>query len=134
MTLAPRGARRRGSQIAPRPVLVGNPDLAAPRETGLSAEPGLYAHEIADATGILPEFYGKPFANVFALAARRIRPGVSPRRIAMVGDTPWTDILGGAAMGWRTVLVHGYGLAQRCELGALWSLTDIRPDFVAAAT
>lgn len=117
-----------------RPVLVGNPDLVAPREDGLSLEPGCYAHEIADRTGIMPEFFGKPFGNVFALAAERIGPEVPPRRIAMVGDTPHTDILGGAAMGWRTVLVHGHGLVKDMSLAQIAALSDIRPDFIAETT
>ncbi|MEJ2026608.1 MAG: TIGR01459 family HAD-type hydrolase, partial [Limibacillus sp.] len=33
----------------PRPLLVGNPDLVAPREWGFSAEPGHSAHLLADA-------------------------------------------------------------------------------------
>jgi HAD superfamily hydrolase (TIGR01450 family) len=118
----------------PRPVLVGNPDLVSPREDGLAAEPGLYAHEIADLTPCLPEFYGKPFANVFDLVCERIGPEVPPHRIAMVGDTPHTDILGGAGMGWRTVLVLDHGLLKGFAAGSLDRLSDIRPDFIADTT
>jgi len=120
----------------PRPVLVGNPDLVSPREDGLAAEPGLYAHEIADLTGCVPEFYGKPFANVFELVRERIGPdsGVPPHRIAMVGDTLHTDILGGAGMGWRTVLVLDHGLLKGFSAAALDRLSDIRPDFIADTT
>ena len=122
----------------PRPVLVGNPDLVSPREDGLAAEPGLYAHEIADLTGCEPEFYGKPFANVFELVRERIGagpdPGVPPHRIAMVGDTLHTDILGGAGMGWRTVLVLDHGLLKGFAAGSLDRLSDIRPDFIADTT
>ncbi len=118
----------------PRPVLVGNPDLVSPREDGLAAEPGLYAHEIADLTGCVPEFYGKPFANVFELVRERIGPGVPPHRIAMAGDTLHTDILGGAGMGWRTVLVLDHGLLKGFAAGALDRLSDIRPDFIADTT
>lgn len=118
----------------PRPVLVGNPDLVAPREDGLSAEPGAYAHEIADRTGIAPEFHGKPFPDVFRMAAARIGPGVDPHRIAMVGDTLHTDVLGGAAMGWRTVLVMKHGLMQAADPDRLHEISDIRPDFIADTT
>jgi HAD superfamily hydrolase (TIGR01450 family) len=118
----------------PRPVLVGNPDLVSPREDGLAVEPGLHAHEIADLTGCVPEFYGKPFANVFELVRGRIGPGVRPHRIAMVGDTPHTDILGGAGMGWRTVLVMDHGLLKGFPAGSLDRLSDIRPDFIADTT
>ncbi len=118
----------------PRPVLVGNPDLVSPREDGLAPEPGLYAHEIADLTGCVPEFYGKPFANVFDLVRERIGPGVPPHRIAMAGDTLHTDVLGGAGMGWRTVLVLDHGLMKGFAAGSLDRLSDIRPDFIANTT
>jgi HAD superfamily hydrolase (TIGR01450 family) len=118
----------------PRPVLVGNPDLVSPREDGLAAEPGLYAHEIADLTDCVPKFYGKPFANAFELVRERIGPEVPPDRIAMVGDTLQTDILGGAGMGWRTALVLGHGLLKGFPAGSLDRLSDIRPDFIADTT
>jgi HAD superfamily hydrolase (TIGR01450 family) len=121
-------------RVRPRPVLVGNPDLVAPREDGLSIEPGFYAHEIADLTGCVPEFYGKPFANAFDLVRERIGPGVPPHRIAMVGDTLHTDVLGGAAMNWRTVLVLDHGLLKGFPAGSLDRLSDIRPDFIADTT
>jgi glycerol 3-phosphatase-2 len=118
----------------PRPVLVGNPDLVSPREDGLGVEPGLYAHEIADLTGCVPEFYGKPFANAFELVRERIGAHVPAHRIAMVGDTLQTDILGGAGMGWRTVLVMGHGLLKGFAVESLDQLSDIRPDFIADTT
>ncbi len=114
----------------PRPVLVGNPDIVAPREDGLSLEPGAYAHEIADALGIEPVFYGKPFGNAFAEVAARLEPAVDPHRIAMIGDSFHTDILGGAAAGWRTVLVTGHGLVKGLDVAAVIKSTGIVPDFV----
>ena len=118
----------------PRPVLCGNPDLVAPRETGLTLEPGFHAHAMQDATGAAPLFYGKPFADAFALAAARIAPGVSPARVAMVGDTLHTDILGGAAQGWRTVLVRAHGLLKDLDHHALIARTGIVPDYVVETT
>ena len=81
----------------PRPVLVGNPDIVAPRETGFSIEPGHFAHRLADRTGLRPEFFGKPFRNVFDLAFRRLGPGIDRGRVLMVGDSLHTDILGAQA-------------------------------------
>ena len=122
----------------PRPVLVGNPDLVSPREDGLAIEPGIYANEIADLTGIMPEFYGKPFANAFEMVCERIGAGpysgVPPQRIAMVGDTLHTDILGGAGMGWRTVLIMDHGIMKGFPAGSLDQISDIRPDFIAETT
>ena len=113
-----------------RPVLVGNPDIVAPREGGLSLEPGAYAHQIADVLGVEPVFYGKPFNNAFATVASRLEPAVDPRRIAMIGDSFHTDILGGAAAGWRTVLVTDHGLVKDLDVDALMSSTGIAPDFI----
>lgn len=118
----------------PRPVLVGNPDLVAPRDDALSIEPGFYAHAIREATGVAPEFFGKPYANVFALAQRRIGPGVPPERIAMVGDTLHTDILGGAAQGWRTALVRAHGLLKNLDAAAWIARSGIVPDFIVETT
>jgi len=117
----------------PRPVLVGNPDIVAPHPGRLSLEPGYYAHDIADELGIEPVFFGKPFKNAFDAVTRR-HPGFDPKRIAMVGDSPHTDILGGGAAGWRTVLVHQHGLCKEHELESVFTECGIRPDFVALTT
>lgn len=114
----------------PRPVLVGNPDIVAPREGGLSLEPGAYAHEVADMLEVEPVFYGKPFGNAFAEMASRLEPAIDPRRIAMIGDSFHTDILGGAAAGWRTVLVTGHGLVKDLDIDDLVKTTGIVPDFI----
>jgi len=92
-----------------RPVFVGNPDIVAPRETGLSLEPGFYAHDLTRQTGCALSFYGKPFGNIFEVTARRIGP-LLPDDTVLVGDTLHTDVLGGAALGIKTVLLVQYGL------------------------
>ena len=117
-----------------RPVLVGNPDLVAPFATGFSREPGLFAHALADAGLAAPEFYGKPYGNAFEELARTLPAGLDPARIAMVGDTLHTDILGGAAAGWRTVLVTGLGLMRDLDVEAAIEASGIRPDFIVGTT
>ncbi|WP_169727521.1 HAD-IIA family hydrolase [Granulosicoccus antarcticus] len=117
----------------PRPVLVGNPDLVAPHPGGLSREPGLYAHDIADSGLATPEFFGKPFDNAFAIV-RETLEGIDPQRIAMVGDTLHTDILGGAQAGWRTVLVTDHGLMKGLDLEQAIVRSGIRPDFIVPTT
>lgn len=116
-----------------RPLLVGNPDLVAPREDAMSLEPGLYAHALADAGVCHPNFYGKPFKDVFDLVADRI-DNIDPHRIAMVGDTLHTDILGGASYGWRTVLIKNHGLMKEADDERTIAATGIRPHFIAATT
>jgi HAD superfamily hydrolase (TIGR01450 family) len=113
----------------PRPLLVGNPDIASPEPGRMNAEPGWYAHRIADATAVRPLFLGKPFAPVYALATAR-HPGVPPGRVLCVGDTPHTDILGGRAQGFRTLLVEDGFMKGRDAL-ALAADCGIWPDFIA---
>ena len=116
-----------------RPLLVGNPDLVAPREGAMSLEPGYYAHAFADAGLCDPVFYGKPFKAVFDLAAARIT-NVEPHRIVMVGDSLHTDILGGASYGWRTVLIKNHGLMKEADDELTFTETGIRPHFIAQTT
>jgi glycerol 3-phosphatase-2 len=122
---------RRALLDRPRPLLVGNPDLVAPREWGLSAEPGYYAHQLADEGLADPRFFGKPFPEVFRLAERTLGPlGIPRERICMVGDTLHTDILGGAAAGWGTVLVTDHGLYKGRDPEALIRASGIRPEYL----
>lgn len=114
----------------PRPVLVGNPDLVAPREGGLSLEPGWFAHRLADRTGTVPVFLGKPFPEVFDLALARYTQTVAPARVLMVGDTLHTDILGGLQAGFATVLVTDYGSLTGLDVPDAIARSGIVPDFV----
>lgn len=118
----------------PRPLVVANPDVVAPRERGLSLEPGHYAHAAAEATGIAPEFHGKPFPGAFAEALARIGPGVRPSRVAMVGDTLHTDVLGGRAAGLGTVLVARHGLFRGLDPAPFWRRSGLAPDVVVETT
>lgn len=113
----------------PRPLLVGNPDLAAPREYGFSKEPGSFAHELADRVGMAPLFFGKPYANAFDMVKRRLN-GIDPARMLMVGDTLHTDILGGAAAGMKTALVTDYGVLKGMDVAERMAESAIRPDLV----
>ncbi|MFD1341507.1 HAD-IIA family hydrolase [Litorisediminicola beolgyonensis] len=113
----------------PRPVLVGNPDIVAPRAEGFSVEPGSYAHRLADRTGVAPEFYGKPFANIFDLAFARV-PDVPRERIVMVGDSLHTDILGARVAGIAAALVTDHGFPSGRDLDLDTDATGIRPDYV----
>lgn len=120
----------RALRAQPRPVYVGNPDLVAPVEGGLSREPGEFAHALADATGILPEFHGKPFATVFEAVRARIPDTTGNERIVMVGDTLHTDILGGCAAGWKTALVTGFGVYAGWDYREAIRRSGIMADFV----
>lgn len=118
---------------SPRPLVVANPDLVAPRDHGFSIEPGYYGHRIADRHPDQVSFYGKPFPEAYRLVEKTL-PGIPPARIAMCGDTLHTDIIGAAARGWQTVLVTKDGLfagheadafAERAGIFANWQLARI---------
>lgn len=117
---------------APRPVFVGNPDLVAPRETGLSLEPGWFAHRLADVTGVPPVFLGKPFPEIFDLAMTRFGGDVPPHRVMMVGDTLHTDILGGQQAGFGTALVTAHGSLAGLDVKDAIETSRIVPDYIVA--
>lgn len=62
-----------------RPLVVANPDLVAPRDNGLSPEPGWYAQDLESTCSI---WFGKPFRNAFEAALEQL-PGIPANRIAM---------------------------------------------------
>lgn len=116
----------------PHPVFVANPDLVAPREDGLSMEPGHFAHDLIDRTGADVRFFGKPFANAFAAVEARF-PDVPPHRIVMVGDTLQTDILGGLARGWGTALITANGSLTGLDIAAAIAQSGLTPDWIMPA-
>lgn len=113
----------------PRRVFIGNPDIVAPREEGFSTEPGSYAHRLADATGVQPEFFGKPFLNIFDMAFERLGT-YDPERTVMVGDSLHTDILGGQAAGIKTALIAGFGFFGGSDINGPIKTSGIKPDYI----
>ena len=111
-----------------RPVIIANADLVAPRDDGFSLEPGFYGHQIADRTNASVRFFGKPFAEVFQLAQVSLG-SVAPSKIAMCGDSLHTDILGAAAMGWKSVLVTRDGLFAGYDVGEFSKTSGICADW-----
>jgi HAD superfamily hydrolase (TIGR01450 family) len=117
----------------PRPLVVANPDLVAPREDGLTIEPGMIAHDILAQTGTDAVFYGKPYDNAFESALARL-DGIPRHRIAMVGDTLHTDVLGGAAAGIGTILITDHGLFKGFDVAPYIKLSGIQPDWIISTT
>ena len=113
----------------PRPVVIGNPDLVAPREGGLSVEPGFWAHDLQDRTGIAQHLFGKPYPEAFRIALS----GMAPGRYAMIGDTLHTDILGGQAAGLATILVTDHGLFTGHNTAPYIAQSGIVPDIAMPA-
>lgn len=113
----------------PRPLIVCNPDIASPEGDMLNAEPGYYAHRIAEATAVVPILCGKPERAIYERALERF-PTLWPERVLCVGDTLHTDILGARAVGCRAMLVEDGFCAGRDAL-ALAADCRIWPDFIA---
>jgi len=113
----------------PRPLIVCNPDIASPEGDMLNAEPGYYAHRIADETAVVPILCGKPERAIYERALARF-PMLRPERVLCVGDTLHTDILGARAAGCRALLVEDGFCAGRDAL-ALAADCGIWPDFIA---
>lgn len=117
----------------PRSVWVGNPDFVAPRETGLSVEPGYYAHRLAVSLADVDlRFFGKPFDAIFHRAFARLGSSFDPARTVMVGDTLHTDILGAQAAGVSAALVSEFGFFAGRDVDPAIAATGITPDFIVS--
>ena len=117
----------------PRPLIVANPDIVAPREDGLTQEPGHFAHDLIDHLGQPTQWFGKPFPDAYVEAKARL-PGIPAHRIAMVGDTLHTDVLGGAAAGMGTILITDHGLFRGHDVAGYIAKSGIRPNVILATT
>lgn len=114
----------------PRPLLVANPDLVAPRGDCLTLEPGYFAHLLMSQSAIEPEFFGKPYRPAFDSVLQTLG-GIDPSDILMVGDTLHTDILGGQAAGMKTMLITAEGALQGMDIPDCIAQSGIAPDFIA---
>lgn len=112
----------------PRPLVIANPDLVAPREGGLTLEPGLFGHDLLDHVPVQTHWFGKPFPDAFAEGIART--GLPAGSLAMVGDTLHTDVLGGAAAGCRSVLVTDHGLFTGLDVQPFIVASGMIPDFI----
>lgn len=115
----------------PRPVMIANADLVAPREDGFSLEPGHFGHRLEDLGHKDIAYFGKPFPQVYDLTEASL-PGVAPDRIVMCGDSLHTDIIGAAARGWRSVLVTRDGLFSGSDALDYCNRAQVIPDWHVA--
>ena len=133
---------------SPRILHVANPDVAAPQaDRKFSSEPGYWTArmmQVAANQGVEVDvkWYGKPYGPAFNLALARMRMRLdnlssrSPnhpfdaRRIAMVGDSLHTDILGGAAAGMTTVLITDHGLFRGEDALPVCISCGLTPDWI----
>ena len=111
-----------------RPVIIANADLVAPRENGFTLEPGFYGHELMDLGSSKVQFFGKPYPAVYKLLTKSLS-GTPEDKIAMFGDSLHTDILGAAALGWKTVLVTKDGLFSGFDTKSYCEESGIFPNW-----
>jgi len=116
----------------PRPLLVANPDLVAPRGDCLTLEPGYFAHLLMNRSAIEPEFFGKPYQPAFDAVLEKLGD-IAPGEMLMVGDTLHTDILGGQAAGMKTMLITAEGALQGMNIPDCIAQSGIAPDYTAPA-
>ena len=79
-----------------------NSDPTLPTPTGLVPGAGAIIAAVEVSSGKTPEIVGKPNLPMMEAAAARL---VGARAIGIIGDQPITDLDGGRALGWTTILV-----------------------------
>ena len=115
-------------------VLVGNPDIIAPQKSSFSIEPGFWSYNFHKFRASKPLYFGKPHNQIFDLAINKIialsNKSISLDRIAMVGDSLHTDILGGLSSKISTILVTNHGLFKDYDYYNAIAKTSICPDWI----
>ena len=119
LTTATRAVRAGAAFIAT------NADPSFPTPTGLVPGAGAIVSGIEVASGRTAEVVGKPHLPMMRAAARRLAESKS---IGIVGDQPVTDLEGGRALGWTTILVLS-GVTGPDEVATL----NPPPDLVEAS-
>ncbi|CAM3713411.1 HAD-IIA family hydrolase [Parendozoicomonas haliclonae] len=114
---------------------LGNPDMGAPNvidgRIHIYATPGYFAETLTlqAEQQALPHLFGKPGKDIFQYVYEQ--HGITdPSRVLMVGDTLYTDILGGNAMGFKTLLLE-CGVYRGTDIDDAIADAGIVPDFVA---
>jgi HAD superfamily hydrolase (TIGR01450 family) len=113
------------------PWVASNTDLTIPTASGTAPGNGALVRLIAEFAGREPEVAGKPRSALFEETLDR----VGGERPLVVGDRLDTDIEGGVAMGWDTLLVLTgvTGLEELVRAGARCRPTYVAPDLAALA-
>lgn len=117
-TLAVRGGAK---------LIATNSDATFPAPDGLWPGAGAILASIETATGARAWVMGKPHQPMMDAVASRLD---GARRIAIVGDRPDTDLAGGRARGWTTILVLS-GVTTPDEAKALNPQPDLILDSLA---
>ena len=116
-------------------LIIGNPDVSAPVTNAFTFEPGYWAMKAQRQTGAELIMTGKPYGEAFEIAFQALEKkagkSLSKQKVAMVGDSLHTDILGAKDFGLSAILLSGYGLLARQDVKAQIKRYDIYPDMIA---
>jgi NagD protein len=115
-----------GMILAGAKLVATNPDPNCPTQSGTRPGCGAVVAMLEAAAGVRAFSVGKP--SPVMLRAARKELGLTTDQTIVIGDTMETDILGGAQLGFKTVLVLSGGTRQE-DLGRY----AYRPDLVAAS-
>ncbi|MGB1271721.1 MAG: HAD-IIA family hydrolase [Endozoicomonas sp.] len=112
-------------------LVVSNPDIGTPNGDRIAATPGYFLASLVEETDqqARPVLLGKPDTSIFEQA---LKPHTltEDSRVLMVGDTLYTDILGGNAMGFKTLLLE-CGICQGKDIHREIKRAGIHPHFIA---
>lgn len=119
-------------------VLVANPDVVSPQLGNYQKEPGYWVYNASEQRiqkNII--WFGKPYDKIFdfafsKIARKRELANIEKSRIAMIGDSLHTDILGAQISGVTSVLLTNYGICKNINLSDKFEQTRIFPDYVAS--
>lgn len=105
------------------PYIATNPDAVCPTEYGYIPDCGAMAALLEKATGRVPQYIGKPNAEMVAMGLEKL--GVTADQTAMVGDRLYTDMEMGRRAGITRILV----LSGETKEGDIPS-GERRPDYI----
>jgi NagD protein len=113
-----------------------NLDPNCPTQHGMRPGCGAVVAMLEAASGVKAFSVGKPSPAMLRGARKGL--GLTSAQTVVIGDTMETDILGGAQLGYKTVLVLS-GLTRREDLGryayrpdlVVESIADLDPDYLA---
>jgi HAD superfamily hydrolase (TIGR01450 family) len=115
------------------PVICTNPDVFTPVGDGeITLVAGALARMFERELGVAVRWLGKPHAPIFERALRQVRDGagIDKPRVLMIDDNVESGILGGARMGFDTMLVLSGWHRSRRDADAALQKHRLQPTWI----
>ena len=115
------------------PVICTNPDVFTPVGDGeITLVAGALARMFERELGVDVHYLGKPHAAIFERALRQVREhaGLDKPRVLMIDDNVESGILGGARMGFDTMLVLSGWHRTRADADTALKKRDLQPTWI----